>query len=72
MKVDIEYRGRRGYEPRTHVASNLISDKVPRVEIFRRRSGGGVIEITVDDKLRFAKKEIGPFSTAAKVIATHD
>jgi selT/selW/selH-like putative selenoprotein len=32
-----------------------------------RKSGGGVFEIRVDDKLRFSKKQAGRFSTEAEV-----
>jgi selT/selW/selH-like putative selenoprotein len=47
-------------------------DKAPSVEIFLRKTGGGVFEITVDGKLRFSKKAIARFPTEAEVIATLD
>jgi selT/selW/selH-like putative selenoprotein len=35
-----------------------------------RRSGGGVFEIRVDDKLIFSKKASGRFPTEAEIIGT--
>jgi selT/selW/selH-like putative selenoprotein len=35
-----------------------------------RRSGGGVFEIRVDDRLAFSKKSIGRFPTADEIAAS--
>ena len=44
--------------------------KTPTARIALRRSGGGVFEITVDDRLAYSKKATGRFPTDEEVLAT--
>jgi len=44
--------------------------KAPTARIALRRSGGGVFEITVDDRLAYSKKATGRFPTDEEVLAT--
>ena len=43
--------------------------QVPGVEVAYKKSGGGVFEITVDDDLKFSKKQLGRFPTDEEVEA---
>jgi selT/selW/selH-like putative selenoprotein len=41
----------------------------PTAKVTLRKSGGGVFEMTVDNRLVFSKKAIGRFPTDQEVVA---
>jgi selenoprotein W-related protein len=43
--------------------------QVPGAEVAYKKSGGGVFEITVNDELKFSKKQLGRFPTDEEVEA---
>jgi selenoprotein W-related protein len=67
MKIEIEYCGQRGYEPRAREAGKLIAKLQPSAQLSLRRSGGGVFEIRVDGRLAFSKKAVGRFPTKEEI-----
>jgi len=67
MKIEIEYCGQWGYEPRAREARELIVRLRPSAQISLRRSAGGVFEIRVDDRLAFSKKATGRFPTSEEI-----
>jgi len=69
MKVEIEYCGMWGYEPRARAARDLILRKLPSAEVSLRRSKGGVFEIRTDGRLAFSKKATGRFPTDTEILA---
>jgi selenoprotein W-related protein len=70
MKIEIEYCGVWGYEPRARAARELLIKSAPDAGIILNRSGGGVFEITVDGQLLYSKKATGRFPTDAEIMAT--
>jgi selT/selW/selH-like putative selenoprotein len=48
----------------------MIEKASPAAEVRLRKSGGGVFEITVDDRLRYSKKATGRFPTDEEVLGT--
>jgi len=68
MKIEIEYCGRWGYEPRARAARDLVLKLRPSADISLRRSSGGVFEITVDGRLAFSKKAAGRFPNDEELV----
>jgi selT/selW/selH-like putative selenoprotein len=48
----------------------VIRARYPDAKVDLRKSGGGVFEITVDDRLRYSKKATGNFPTDEDVLGT--
>ena len=48
----------------------MISEKRPDAQVTLLRSGGGVFEIRVDDRIAYSKKATGRFPTDAEIIGT--
>jgi selT/selW/selH-like putative selenoprotein len=67
MKIEIEYCGQWGYEPRAREAGKLIAKLQPSAQLSLRRSSGGVFEIRVDGRLAFSKKATGRFPTSEEI-----
>lgn len=67
MKIEVEYCGQCGYEPRARAARDLLHKLQPSAQISLQRSGGGVFEIRVDGRLAFSKKATGRFPTAEEI-----
>jgi len=67
MKIEIEYCGQWGYEPRARAARDLLLKRQPSAEVSLRRSSGGVFEIKVDGRLAFSKKATGRFPSDDEV-----
>jgi len=67
MKIEIEYCGRWGYEPRAREARELILKLRPSAQISLQRSSGGVFEIRIDGQLAFSKKATGSFPTSQDI-----
>jgi selT/selW/selH-like putative selenoprotein len=70
VKVEIEYCGHCGYEPRARAARDLILNVLPSAEVTLRRSGGGVFEIRADGRLAFSKKSAGRFPTDEEIVGS--
>jgi selT/selW/selH-like putative selenoprotein len=68
VKVEIEYCGQCGYEPRARAARELILNVLPSAEVTLRRSGGGAFEIVANGRLAFSKKATGRFPTDAEIV----
>jgi len=69
MRIEIQYCGQWNYEPRARAAANLIRKLRPDAQVTLRRSGGGVFEIRVDDRIAWSKQTIGRFPTEPEIIA---
>jgi selT/selW/selH-like putative selenoprotein len=69
VRVEIKYCGQWNYEPRARAAANLIRERRPSAQVTLQRSGGGLFEIRVDDRLAYSKQTIGRFPTDAEIIA---
>jgi len=67
MKIEIEYCGQWGFEPRAREAGKLIAKLQPSAQINLRRSSGGVFEIRVDGRLAFSKKATGRFPSSEEI-----
>lgn len=46
----------------------MILKRQPAAEVKLRKSGGGVFEITVDQRLAFSKKAVGRFPSDEEVL----
>jgi selT/selW/selH-like putative selenoprotein len=67
MKVEIEYCGQCGYEPRARAAWDMILELQPSAQVNLRRSSGGVFEIKVDGRVACSKKATGRFPTDEEI-----
>jgi len=69
MRIEIKYCGQWNYEPRARAAAKLIRKVRPDAQVTLQRSGGGVFEISVDDRVACSKQVIGRFPTDQEIIA---
>ena len=67
MKIEIEYCGQRGYEPRARAARDMILGLRPSAQVNLRRSSGGVFEIKVDGRVAYSKKASGRFPSDEEI-----
>jgi len=69
MRVEIRYCGQWNYEPRARAAANLIRDHRPEAQVKLQRSGGGIFEIRIEDRIAYSKQTTGRFPTDAEIKA---
>jgi len=67
MKIEIEYCGQWGYEPRARAARDIILGSQPSAQVNLRRSSGGVFEIKVDGRVAYSKKASGRFPSDEEI-----
>ena len=67
MKISIEYCVQWNYEPRALRVRDLLEERYnSNVDLVK--SGGGVFEIIIDEKLAFSKKKEGRFPIDEELI----
>ena len=61
MKISIEYCNVWNYLPKASSLEEYLKARYEEADIKLISSGGGVFEVTIEDKLIFSKKSLGRF-----------